>query len=1048
MLVNKLILFYYLLQQFGFDKFETLQAKFKDDELEADTTGNSIFYTNLSDKVKFSRIHLKEYDENIISYLNQINRNRNTKINLKYFQYFSLLFTEYYLHHYFEDKNELLERLNEFKIEYFRKHRIGISKNPFPDFEIDKLNLIAYWNATGSGKTFILHFNILQYKNYCKNTNNLILLTPSEYLSKQHKEDLELSGIDVDYYLNNKIGNHVKIIDIYKIKGIKKGQGVTISVSEFDQNNCVFVDEGHKGSATEESIWRKLRETMGYNGFTFEYSATFGQIVNDDLKNDYAKAIIFDYSYRHFYKDGYGKDYWIHNISDNKLIDSTETRRKYLLLNLLLFTQQKLFFITKKDELAEYQIENPLLIFVGHTVNPKATSKVDKDDNKITVSDVKIILEFFHDFLNEKDKYINWIKEIANNKGLFSEDYNIKLSLLFNNITSPNELYSTVLQVVFNNKTPDRLELYTLRNANGEIALKIHNSENYFGLINIGDTSTFKTRLSKEFIFETDSFNTSLFDTLSARASNPVNILIGARKFIEGWNNYRVSSIGLINFGRSEGAQIIQLFGRGIRLNGKNNSLKRTVTGEGINNIRLVETLNIFGLNADYMKRFKDDLEKEGIKTITRKITVPTELINNSPKNLNDLKLITLSKKENIPDFNTTDIFELKTDEKINILLDLSTEKYLYASSNGKTQINYNLQSFKINEFFDFIDFDNIYFKLLSLKNLKGFYNLRIIKENIKDIIKELEYKIIADEVFTINSISDINKLNKIVYLLLKQYTETYYNRYLRVYEGDKLQTRILEDTNSVFKDIDYEIEIIETDKDGNILPEIDNILSKIEKLLSDKDYPKNLKGDTVLLNTWFDNHLFQPLLKDEECQNKIKIESISPKGLNVGESKFVEHLQTYLSAFKDDRYPDCEFYLLRNFVRSKGFGFYFSSSGGFYPDFLLWIKKDDKQYLSFIDPHGLRNEKEGFNSDKIQLHKNIKELEKSPEIKEIILNSFILSPSTFAEAGIDRWHRPSPLEINLYEYANSLNIFEIGQKGSERGETNYIGEMIERILS
>ena len=39
-------------------------------------------------------------------------------------------------------------------------------------------------------------------------------------------------------------------------------------------------------------------------------------------------------------------------------------------------------------------------------------------------------------------------------------------------------------------------------------------------------------------------------------------------------------------------------------------------------------------------------------------------------------------------------------------------------------------------------------------------------------------------------------------------------------------------------------------------------------------------------------------------------------------------------------------------------------------------------------------------------------------------------------------------MEINLYEYANSLNIFEIGQKGSEKGETNYTGEIIERILN
>ena len=50
----------------------------------------------------------------------------------------------------------------------------------------------------------------------------------------------------------------------------------------------------------------------GTDPFTFEYSATFGQIITNrtaDLLNEYGKTIIFDYSYRYFYSDGYGKDF-------------------------------------------------------------------------------------------------------------------------------------------------------------------------------------------------------------------------------------------------------------------------------------------------------------------------------------------------------------------------------------------------------------------------------------------------------------------------------------------------------------------------------------------------------------------------------------------------------------------------------------------------------------------------------------------------------------------------------------------------------------------
>src|SRR3546814_19182052 len=48
-----------------------------------------------------------------------------------------------------------------------------------------------------------------------------------------------------------------------------------------------------------------------------------------------------------------------------------------------------------------------------------------------------------------------------------------------------------------------------------------------------------------------------------------LNVLIGSRKFTEGWSSWRVSTMGLLNMGQGEGSQIIQLFGRGVRLKGK-----------------------------------------------------------------------------------------------------------------------------------------------------------------------------------------------------------------------------------------------------------------------------------------------------------------------------------------------------------------------------------------------------------------------------------------------------------------------------------------------
>ena len=69
--------------------------------------------------------------------------------------------------------------------------------------------------------------------------------------------------------------------------------------------------------------------------------------------------------------------------------------------------------------------------------------------------------------------------------------------------------------------------------------------------------------------------------------------------------------------------------------------------------------------------------------------------------------------------------------------------------------------------------------------------------------------------------------------------------------------------------------------------------------------------------------------------------------------------------------------FLLRNLTQ-RGVRFFHTS--GFYPDFIMWIKKGEKQTIVFIDPKGTRNSG-NFNDEKIQLHKNIKEIEKKIKI-------------------------------------------------------------------
>ena len=229
---------------------------------------------------------LLRYDLNIVGHWQAITAQRNVleghELQMKYFQYLSLLFTEIYLDWYFARRQSLLDGLNE----EMSRYRAEAGAEPFRKFEVDDLNKVAFWNATGSGKTLLLHVNIRQYLHYFQAgksdlyPSKIILLTPNEGLSRQHLEELHLSGFGFAQFFNKAqtpVRGTIEIIDINKL-GDEMGDK-TVAVEAFEGNNTVLVDEGHRGTGTAAGAWMSRRDALVRGGFAFEYSATFGQAV-------------------------------------------------------------------------------------------------------------------------------------------------------------------------------------------------------------------------------------------------------------------------------------------------------------------------------------------------------------------------------------------------------------------------------------------------------------------------------------------------------------------------------------------------------------------------------------------------------------------------------------------------------------------------------------------------------------------------------------------------------------------------------------------------
>lgn len=1057
----------------------------------------------LFDPNKVPDTTLRRYDLNVVAHWQAITAQRNKleghELQMKYFQYLSLLFTELYLDWYFNHRQDLLDGLNE----EMARYRAETGAEPFRDFEADDLNKVAFWNATGSGKTLLLHVNIRQYLHYFQAgrgghfPDKIILLTPNEGLSRQHLEELHLSGFGFSQFFNkaqSPARGTIEIIDINKL-GDEMGDK-TVAVDAFEGNNLVLVDEGHRGTGTAAGAWMARRDALVRGGFAFEYSATFGQAVakgktiegaEEEIRKSkadfyrsvefpglkvrelsagakqqieefraaymltaedkrraritatreiYAKCILFDYSYKFFYEDGYGKESLILNMN-GEAYGQADNARKYFTACLLAYYQQLWLWSTHRSALADFNIEKPLWVFVGHSVTGSDDKKKQKltDDDLASLSDVLAVVQFLAWFLNSEAQIKSWLADLVADKAqiLDAEGNNIfsgRFTPLMGFIGRVDDLYADILLRVFNAPARQRLKLVNIKSSKGELALRVGDAEP-FGLINIGDDAGFFGMAEdvEAFDSERDDFGGALFGTLNNKDSR-LNVLIGSRKFTEGWSSWRVSTMGLLNMGQGEGSQIIQLFGRGVRLKGKGFSLKRSVLRERPKDTHLdkLETLNIFGVRASYMAAFKDYLREEGITPSDEVLELDFPTRANLPKG----KLKTLALKDGYKDnqklgfkrkifptlYETPDQFIDKETGKPKIkpphvVLDLYP-RVEALSSKDKSSPSPTIQARhegKLNQtLFPAFNWDSIYLALQDYKLQRSWSNLRLEQQKLIDFCggtQDWYTLFIPAAELKITTFADIRKQEDILLRLLTDYTDRFYKALKTAYEGQFYDiVHVDENDGSMLKD-GYKL-LIEDTSDGQTyraqLEVLKNLVTEGKLGQVSQQCPPHMVA------ICFDRHLFYPLLGFENEDGKKQVPlKLTPLGLGAeSEVQFVRDLEAfYRTSEGKEAIGQRSLYLLRNAASAeKGLGF--ALAGNFYPDFLLWLVDDEpdtgtrKQWLTFVDPKGLRNL--DLSHPKLGLYKEVKMLEttlasqaKAGEAP-LILNAFVLSPTKFAD--------------------------------------------------
>ena len=1065
---DKLLLNQWLISLFGIDPlsehkegnkkvrpFHVLSSPIRDPRLEGlDSDNLHFFYHELvrsnlfwNDFIKVSKEQILIYEQNIVRHTKDLNEKRQRPIIWKYYQWLTLLFTEIYLDRYFSNPDQLLKELNEHVARFNAQWPAYADVLPF---QRDDLNKVCLQNATGSGKTLAMHVQIRQFEHYTKlygqadDISRTILITPNERLSRQHISEFEESNFPLVEILKPraKSSSGLGSVDVIEISKLQDQEGPnTIATRSLGDNNLLLVDEGHRGisgqnAKKEESAWFRRRAMLSEKGFTFEYSATFEQAVSGTShEDDYAKMVLFDYSYRWFYEDGFGKDYKIDNLPRpdkaviNRLVErgniakatrlatdqqvSDAVMPYYLTAALLKFYQQLLIYEENPKEFGEFNLEKPLWVFVGSTVaKPKGGTR----DEKAATSDIAKVILFFAEFLHSPEKAKMKIKEIllgrGQDTGLLDKDGNDIFANAFNylckNGIDEQHIFTDILSRFFNSTNGGQLNLERIKGDSGEIALRIGNAQQPFGLINVGNARELCDHIEESgsglVTVDDSDFTEAQFETIK-ESTSPINLLIGSKKFVEGWDCWRVSTMGLMHVGKSEGSQIIQLFGRGVRLKGYDWCLKRSGHSHAPgrpNYIEELETLNVFGIEAAFMEKFREFLKEEGLpgneKRVT--ITIPLNVTYDfgkklkilRPKRKRDGKEYDFKNDGPVPHIGEVPNYLVKN----RVVADWYSRIQSLQSSGETAGARKDTLSFHDSQL-SLIDWDALFFEMERFKRERSWYNINVSKDGLRSLLRDsswYELRIPANR-FEPKNFDDVRLLQQVASELVRRYCEHYYNYRKREFIEPRLEVRELSPEDDNFP----------KDKEGNLMDKYQLIVDgdKTQVIAGIQTLAKEIeekKSDLLpvgeLFSCCFGRHLFQPLF---HVRRGGKI-SILPVSLNESEFKFVKDLKAWSEKNAEKLQSEsAEIFLLRNMSRGKGVGFF--EAQGFYPDFILWILREGKQYITFVEPHGILHGS-GIGDEKIKFHKRIKDVESRLKTPDVILNSFILSWTEYKQLNWD----------------------------------------------
>lgn len=997
---------------------------------------------------------IKRYDTNVRSHLYRINERRSVPLTLRYFQTLALLYTERVLDRLDNGPKQFCKELNSFV-----RTTKPAGWRDFPLFTPTSLRKLAFMMATGSGKTLLFHLNYLQFLHYngAKPIANVLLITPGPDLSAQHLRELQASGLPCRLFDAGRsreftdTPHTIEIISISRFVAEKKDRGTRIEPASFSGRNLIFVDEGHR-SKGEEGVQRQIREALvGDEGFVFEYSATFQQAFagrdDDQLarRDEYGAAICFDYSYKWFLHDGYGKDFTVLNSSGA----DSEAGTWSLLAGLFVFAAQSHAYRNNHVALKDYNIASPLALMVGREIAGST------QDDATTRADVLAALRFFHRFLRNEGgwSHSSLTALLSSTTPIDAQGHGLALKEAREywkqiGMASGADLFSWIAASVLHSPGGGGLVVHRIRGNENEIALRGSEDQNQrpFGLVYIGKAPDLTNAISADSGIEQsdDNLADAWFPRIDEPGS-PINFLLGAKKFIEGWSSWRVSALGLINIGKCEGSEIIQLFGRGVRLLGLNRLLKRSKYLAGYDHpesLPLLERLFVFAIDSTYMTRFRETLELEGVDgggflefelELWRTIDQPNPPVLHLPQwpGENRFKrdqaiLLDPAHLGNVPSRRIVSIRRESRFEGLQSDEGAPTTARAIAAATPLADAPW----------FRFVDQETLYVRLCRYVREHGYDNISFTVADVRALLSSQSRELLVQadaEFHQSDSWLARRRWEDAVFDLLKGTLDRIYRRAQQTWETHNMTLPMLRDDHPNYK-FTYKVRVPQklASNSPQFIQDLQSLIAQCPK--------QSWNGqEAIMAVAHFSGHLYQPLVLDAETRaNRVTSNaaekqclSITPSPLTASEQDFVEMLRDYWSANAATVHAGESIYLLRNLSRGKGVGFF--ESEGFYPDFILWHRKSNGiQRLVFVEPHGMRQDDAPDIDNKVQLAMGIgnhlADVLRAPGCPVHEVTAYIVSATPFAE--LSRKHGAN---WTIQRYADHHILFPAEMRSSSR---------------